>query len=156
MKAIFACDAAGGMGFEGHLPWPKVPGDLAHFKNLTLGQTVIMGRGTYESTDMPVPLPLRKNIVLSRSLEQVKPGMILVKEIDDLARWPDAWLIGGASLIQSAWSKITKIHLTFVKRGYECDCRLSLDTLSRDFSLVDEQPFRTHSFQIWDRKCSNT
>lgn len=152
MKAIIACDLKGGMGFGGHLPWPRVPGDLAHFKNLTLGQTVIMGRGTYESTDMPIPLPLRKNIVLSQTLDRVKPGIVLIESIDELARFPDAWIIGGASLMRSAWEKITKIHLTAVKQAYNCDSYLDLEQLSKDFSLVSEQPFRTHSFQVWNRK----
>ena len=67
MIIIVACDLMNGIGWKGHLPWKKLSKDLAHFKKLTVGNTVLMGRKTWDSIPVKFrPLTDRLNIVLTR------------------------------------------------------------------------------------------
>jgi dihydrofolate reductase len=65
ITAIFATDTAGGLGFQGSMPWPRLTADMHLFRSLTLQGMVIMGRHTWDS-DMPTPLPSRLNLVITR------------------------------------------------------------------------------------------
>ena len=60
IKAIFAVDKFGGMGFNGSLPWPHHSEDLAYFKEQTTNHIVVMGRNTWEDPKLPKPLPGRE------------------------------------------------------------------------------------------------
>ena len=55
INAIFAADHYGGIGFRGSVPWPHNSSDLKHFKTLTEGHIVVMGRRTYDDPKMPAP-----------------------------------------------------------------------------------------------------
>jgi len=156
LKAILACDLNGGIGFNGRLPWGSIPGDLPRFKSLTHQKAVIMGRGTYESTDMPVPLPNRKNYVVSSTLDSVKDGVTLLNSVEQAATIPDAWVIGGSLLFNSLLAHIDTIELTYVKATHTCDTWINLDQIRSEFELVHNQEWDTHSFQTWKRKCNNT
>jgi len=152
MKAIFACDELGGVGFRGKLPWPKIPGDLARFKRITENNTVLMGRGTYESKDMPIPLPNRRNVVVSTTLTSVVPGVELVSTLLPFRTDLNVWVIGGAKLITSTWHLLHEVHLTLVKGIYNCDATVDLTFLYCDFNLTAEDSCKSHSFQTWIRK----
>ena len=154
MKAIFAVDQAGGMGKDGCLPWPKMKGDLAHFARLTTGGIVIMGRGTYESGDMPCPLPNRKNVVLSKTLPRVKPGMALCRSVADLAPYSEnAWVIGGAGVLRELWPQIDEVWLTVVSGKFPADTTFDLNLINNQFVLKHTET-TTEQFQIqkWVRK----
>lgn len=157
MKAILACEKNGGIGFEGSMPWPKQEKDLARFKELTLNTTVLMGRGTWESTGMPKPLPNRKNIVVSSSSLFVKAPEEGVTVIDNtnpetIASLGVDWVIGGAKLIEDVWDQIDEFHLSRLRHEYECDTFLNLTRLQNDFRLSRDQICLTHNYQIWMRK----
>lgn len=111
MITLIACfDKVGGIGRNGSIPW-HLPADLRHFKNVTQGQVVIMGRKTWES--LPVrPLPGRHNVVVSRegySLDQA------------LATYPDAFVIGGAEIYGQAMPRAGRMVLTAIDHDYSCD-----------------------------------
>jgi len=161
MKAILACEKNGGIGFEGSMPWPKQSKDLARFKELTTGQTVVMGRGTWESTGMPKPLPNRQNIIVSHSKEPVfDTSLMSVGQIWDLEGWlaneltdrDKTWIIGGAGLVTSAWDYINELHLSHLRNEYECDTHIDLERLEKDFTLTRSQMCVTHNYEIWKRK----
>lgn len=112
LAAIWTQAGNGVIGRDGDMPW-YAPEDLAHFKALTLGAPVIMGRVTWESIPPRFrPLPGRLNLVITRSVSQVeeKDGAIWAPSLDaalgaaqSLA--PDAptyWVIGGGSLYAEA------------------------------------------------------
>mgnify|MGYP003656530971 CR=1 FL=1 len=65
IKAILACDDNGGVSRNGVMPWPKNTRDLKWFQRITTGQLVIMGRNTWDDTQMPSPLPNRINAVVT-------------------------------------------------------------------------------------------
>lgn len=107
------------IGRDNALPW-RIPADLAHFKRLTLGKPVIMGRRTYESIGRP--LPQRLNIVLSRAPDFHAAGIVHAASLDEALRLaeesrlgPDAMLIGGAQIYEMALPRATLIHLTEVE-----------------------------------------
>jgi dihydrofolate reductase len=97
------------------LPW-HLPADLRHFKSLTFGKPVLMGRKTYESIGKA--LPGRTNIVLSRS-EDFSPGDCLVVKTLEEARiaagaQPALMVIGGAEIYRQCLPHAVRIHLTLV------------------------------------------
>jgi dihydrofolate reductase len=102
------------------LPW-HLPADLRHFKSLTLGKPVLMGRKTYESIGKA--LPGRTNIVLSRSVEFSPSDCVVVKSLDDarIAAGAQAALmvIGGAEIYRQCLPLASRIHLTLIHAQIE-------------------------------------
>ena len=76
-------DVNGVIGRSGALPW-HLPADLKHFKKLTTGRTVVMGRKTFDSIGKP--LPDRRNVVLTRNRAFCQPGVIVVYNLTDALR----------------------------------------------------------------------
>ncbi len=100
----------GVIGRDGDLPW-RIPSDLKHFKMLTLGRTVIMGRRTYE--ELGKPLPRRRNLVVtSRAIEGVETAPSLGAALA-LAEGPVA-LIGGTAIYAEGMAHADAIHITRV------------------------------------------
>jgi dihydrofolate reductase len=103
------------IGRGNRLPW-HLPADLKHFKNLTVGKAVLMGRRTYESIGKA--LPGRVNIVLSRSPEYSPGDCIAVKTVRDARRaagaQPALMVIGGAEIYRECLPAADRIHLTLV------------------------------------------
>jgi len=150
MKLIIACDPNGGIGYENKLPWSKIEGDLPRFKALTTGKKIVMGRNTYES--LPIkPLPNRINIVVSSKLIE---GVLTIPNISilDSINLKDAWMIGGAKLVNTNWWCIDEIHLTKTFTEYTCDSFIDLLYLEKLFKLETVEGFNDHVYQIWKRK----
>lgn len=103
------------IGRANQLPW-HLPADLRHFKSLTLGKPVLMGRKTYESIGKA--LPGRTNIVLSRSAAFAPKDCVAVKTLGDarIAAGAHAALmvIGGAEIYRQCLPLASRIHLTLV------------------------------------------
>lgn len=122
LSLIVAVDEEGGMGFNNTLPW-HLPADLAHFKKITLGKPIIMGRKTYESIGRP--LPGRLNIVLSRSVLDMPGGVTVVASLDDALRLtedaPEVMVIGGAEIFELALAQATKLYLTQIYHVFKAD-----------------------------------
>ena len=90
---------------DGRLPW-HLPEDLAHFKQVTSGGAVVMGRSTWESLPGAVrPLPGRRNVVLSRRARFAAPGAEVASSMPEalgLVADQDVWVIGGGSVYREA------------------------------------------------------
>lgn len=103
------------IGIENRLPW-RLPEDLAHFKALTLGHPILMGRRTFESLGRP--LPGRTNIVISRNPGYCRDGCLVAGSIADaIALCADAdeiFFIGGAELYAQAIPLADRLYLTEV------------------------------------------
>jgi dihydrofolate reductase len=110
------------IGRENALPW-RLPAELAHFKRVTMGHPIVMGRRTYESIGRP--LPGRQNIVVSRNPGFEAPGCTVVGSLDEAyAAAGDAQeisIIGGTSLFEAALPTADCIHLTEVDADIEGD-----------------------------------
>jgi dihydrofolate reductase len=103
------------IGRRNGLPW-HLPADLRHFKSLTLGKPVLMGRKTYESIGKA--LPGRMNIVLSRSADFSPGDCVVVKSLDDARIAAGAqsalMVIGGAEIYRQCLPVAERIHLTLI------------------------------------------
>jgi dihydrofolate reductase len=121
---VAAVAANGIIGAGGKLPW-HLPQDLKHFKALTLGHPVIMGRKTWESLGRP--LPGRENIVVTRSAGYDAPGASVAASLDAAlalcAGEPVAFVIGGSELYAAALPVADGLVLTEIHRDYEGDTR---------------------------------
>ncbi len=155
MKAIMACEKFGGIGFEGGMPWPNQSEDLKRFKELTLNKTIIMGRGTWESSGMPKPLPNRQNIVVTSKDILLPDEVIRLDDINYKTLIEDFkvdWCIGGAGLFNSLLDMIDEIHLSHLYKEYECDKHIDLARIHEEFTLEESTLCATHKYEIWKRK----
>jgi dihydrofolate reductase len=111
---VWAQSASGVIGRGGDIPW-RVPEDLAHFKRITMGHTVVMGRRTWESLPPAVrPLPGRRNFVLSRQAHYVADGAEVVGSLVQALTGPDTWVIGGGEIYALALPQATRCEVTEV------------------------------------------
>jgi dihydrofolate reductase len=124
--ALIAAVARNGIiGRDGRMPW-RLPDDLARFKRLTLGHTVIMGRRTWESIRRP--LVGRRNVVLTRDRSFSAPGCEVVHSIDEgraLARPPgpgsELFVIGGAAVYAAFMPFADRLLITHVDADVDGD-----------------------------------
>ncbi len=110
------------IGLNGDLPWSigDLPDDMKRFRALTIGQTVVMGRRTYESLKVR-PLPKRQNIVLSRQSDFRPTGCWIVSALAEallLANTPKIFFVGGASVYREALKLADRLYLTYVNRQF--------------------------------------
>jgi dihydrofolate reductase len=118
---VVAVAENGVIGRKGRLPW-RIPGDLKHFKSVTMGKPVVMGRKTYDSIGKP--LPGRANIVLTRDRNWRADGVIAGHTLEEVLRIADAEarkagakeiaVIGGVTLFKETLPLAAKIELTEV------------------------------------------
>jgi dihydrofolate reductase len=120
---IYARARNGVIGKDGALPW-HLPEDLAHFKRVTMGCPVIMGRKTWDSLPPKFrPLPGRANIVVTRDAGWKAAGAERAGSLHEAvalcAEYPQAWVIGGAQIYTQALpladtAEVTEIEADFV------------------------------------------
>ena len=127
------------IGRDGDMPW-HLPADLAHFKALTLGHPVLMGRRTFESIGRP--LPGRTNIVISRTRPQLPDGVELAAGLEEGMRLAaDAsqlMVIGGGQIYAEALPLAQRLELTLI------DAEIDGDTF---FPAFDPQDWRVRATQ---------
>lgn len=134
------------IGKDNDMPW-HLPADLKHFKDVTLGKPIIMGRKTYESIGRP--LPGRKNIVLSRDTNFRLEGCDNVSSLEEALSLVDdveeVMIIGGGHLYTQALSQADKLYLTFIDLDVDGDTQfpdyshLNLDEIKRIKHHKDEK-----------------
>ena len=122
LALIWAQAHGGVIGADGTMPW-HIPEDLAHFKELTMGSTVIMGRRTWESFPARFrPLPGRRNIVLTRDPSWSADGAEPVHSLEEgLALDPSPWVIGGAQLFAATIERAARLEVTEIDATYDGD-----------------------------------
>jgi dihydrofolate reductase len=150
MKLIVACDPKGGIGYNNKLPWSNIQGDLPRFKHLTANQVVVMGRNTWESLPKK-PLLGRLNFVVTSQNLLLPNGAIQVPNLNHFTEYKDAWLIGGAKLINSSWHMIDEVHLTRTVSEYTCDTYIDLLYLKQKFMKISTEHCADHTYEIWKR-----
>ncbi len=121
VHAIFATDLTGAIGLDNNLLW-HIPEDLKHFKDITMGSPVIMGRKTFESMGSRA-LPKRFNVVVTSTPEKFAstyPGLVFVKTLQEAykactdLKMYRVFIIGGASLYKEAFNDLSYIHRSIV------------------------------------------
>jgi dihydrofolate reductase len=109
----------GVIGDAGAIPW-HIPGDFAHFKALTLGHALVMGRATYESIGRP--LPGRTTVVLTRDPAWSADGVLVARDLDEALALAasvsdEVFVVGGATVYAEALARadaqvLTEVHLS--------------------------------------------
>ncbi len=125
LHLIYARARNGTIGKDGQMPW-HLPEDLAHFKRVTLGQPVIMGRKTWDSLPARFrPLPGRINIVITRQSDWQAVGALRANSIKEAMRLcgdaSDAWIMGGAEIYRQAEPLASTAVVTEIDQDYEGD-----------------------------------
>jgi len=125
LNLIFARARNGVIGHNNTLPW-HLPEDLAHFKQTTLGQPVVMGRKTWESLPPKFrPLPGRTNIVVTRQTHWQAEGAVVAHSIEEaMQQCPNdaqVWVIGGAQVYAQAMPLATRAIITEIEADFEGD-----------------------------------
>lgn len=133
---IWAQSTNGIIGRDGRLPW-RLPEDMAHFRAVTEGHAVIMGRRTWESLpDRYRPLPGRRNIVLSRRPDLALPGAEVVGSLEDavaLVSGETGWVIGGSEVFADAMPLASVAVVTEI--DIEVDGDVAAPVLDDDWKL---------------------
>ncbi len=122
------------IGKDNALPW-HLPADLKHFKAMTLGKPIIMGRKTWES--LPGKLPDRTHIVVTANPDYQADGCVVVNSLEQAIAAagvaPEVMIVGGAMLYGQALSLADRIYLTMVEADAEGDIQ---------FPEYDQQQWR--------------
>jgi dihydrofolate reductase len=122
LSILVAMDKNHIIGKDNQLPW-HLPEDLAYFKRMTMGHTIIMGRKTFESIGKP--LPGRKNIVVTRNNDYHPCGCEVIHSlnmIQELSRKEDEiFLIGGAELFKETLAIADRLYITKIEASFDGD-----------------------------------
>lgn len=159
ISAVCAMSTNRVIGKNNQLPW-HLPADLRHFKKLTTGNPILLGRKTYESIGKA--LPNRTNVVISRDANFDAPGCIVANSVDTalsaVSYSDQVFVIGGALLYQHMLSRLDRIYLTLIHHHFEGDAFFpELDDkewseTERADHHPDEENKYSYSFIILDRK----
>lgn len=164
MKTIIvAMDRNNAIGFNNDLPWGRgLKDDLANFKRVTKGGTVIMGRKTFESIGAK-PLPERENIVVSRSGPTGVAGVLSALSLEaayKLARY-ETFVIGGGQIYEQALPAMDRLIVTHVDAEFAdatvffpaIDSETWLE-VSREEYVADERNAYPFAIVIYEKKSS--
>jgi dihydrofolate reductase len=161
LSLVVAAAENGVIGRDGDLPW-KLPADLQHFKKLTLGKTILMGRKTWQSLGRP--LPQRDNWVISRASGFDAPGARVFESLDhalaaaDQEKITELMIIGGAQIYAQTLPLAQTLYLTRVHAPIdgdtvlpEVDASVFVET-QRDDHAADERHAHAYSFITLQRR----
>ena len=152
ISLIAAMDRNRLIGRSNGMPW-HLPADFKHFKSITLGKPLIMGRKTFESIGKP--LPGRKNIVVSRAGFEAE-GIVTVATIEQALLQADeaaeVMIIGGATLYQQFIPNAQRLYLTHVEGEFDGDTWFP-EFDSRDWKVISTAEYakderNNHAFTI--------
>ena len=121
LTLVVAIDVQRGIGIDNALPW-RLPEDLAHFKRVTTGHPIIMGRKTFDSIGRP--LPNRRNIVVTRNRDWRHDGVDAVGSLEQaiaLAGGEQACIIGGAQIFSESMDLADQLIVTEIDHRFDCD-----------------------------------
>lgn len=133
---VVAADLDWGIGKANALPWPKLRGDLQHFKRVTSTASdgrrnaIVMGRKTWESKEVAgKPLPNRLNVVVSRGQLAVPPGVVVARSVDDalaMGGVESIFVVGGAGLVREVIERddLRFVYLTRIAQRFDCDVKM--------------------------------
>ena len=128
VSLIAAVDSKNGIGLNGIMPWGHIKDDMQFFRSTTTGYPVIMGRVTFESLGSK-PLPKRKNIVISSSINNdlKYDNLFFDNSFEDvlskllLEKYNQIFIIGGESIYKKALDYADRVYLTHINKDYNCD-----------------------------------
>ena len=159
ISIVVAMDRNRLIGRGNALPW-HLPADLAHFKSVTMGKPILMGRKTYESIGRP--LPGRHNIVITRNAGFAASGCTVVTSVEAAlaaaGAVPEIMLIGGAQLYAELLPRVGRIYVTRIDAAFEGDAWFPalddgdwVETARSDHDPDERNPY-PYSFRVLERR----
>ncbi len=157
---IVAMDRNRVIGNDNGLPW-KLPADLAHFKKITTGHTVIMGRKTFESIGRP--LPNRTNVVLTRNKHFAAEQCIVIHSVAEAfalmeKKEDEYFVIGGSHLYQLFLPYVQRMYITLIHEEFEGDTFFpdvdmsNWQLISKEKGKKDAQNRHDYEFLVYEKK----
>ncbi len=149
------------IGKSNNLPW-HLPADLKHFRQLTTGHAVVMGKRTFESLPKG-PLPNRKNIVLTSIMsEGVNKGYFEADSLEDAVflceHEEKVFIMGGATVYSQCIDKVDSMYITWVHGSFTADTFFPefnfdewLEISREDFDADSMNPY-PYTFSVYERK----
>lgn len=150
------------IGLDNQMPW-HLPADLAHFKRVTLGKPVLMGRKTFESIGRP--LPGRRNLVISRNPDYRVDGVEVVDSVEaalalltGVDATPELMVIGGGHLYAQLLPRADRLYLTRIDLAVEGDTRFPAfdegqwQLVESEPHAADEKNPHPYRFETWQRR----
>ena len=158
LSLIAAASENNVIGRDGELPW-NLPDDLQHFKEITSGSPVIMGRKTFESIGRA--LPNRRNIVITRGNTYEAENCEIAHSIDDalsiISDEEEVFVIGGGEIYRQALLQADRIYLTRVHDVVDGDAFFpemdedEWEEVSREEHTKDEKNNHDYTFLVYER-----
>jgi dihydrofolate reductase len=159
IAAIFAMSDNRVIGKNNQLPW-HLPADMRHFKQLTMGKPILLGRKTYESIGHA--LPGRCNVVITRDVNFKAPGCVVANSLETALLAADyseeIFVIGGAVLYQHLLPRTHRLYMTLIHHSFDGDAyfpELNIDEwqeIEREDHDADKDNIYSYSFITLDRK----
>lgn len=158
ISIIVAVSQGNVIGSKNDLPW-YLPADLKHFKTVTNGKTVVMGRKTFESivTRLGKPLPNRRNVVITRDAKFSYPGVEVIHSVADVKKLGDVFVIGGAEIYRQTVEMAHVLYITQVKTNVEGDTFFPTlyskwrEKTRESHKADDKNPF-DYDFVVYERR----
>lgn len=146
LTMIFACDMNNAIGKNGDLPWRQST-DLQHFKQITLGGTIVMGRKTWES--LPGKLPDREHLVMTRS-NRDDIETITYEGVLELSKKREIFIIGGGEIYNLFLPHTEKIHRTIIHCQVEDADTFAPEINSEIFKVSDSNVVKKSARDEYD------
>ena len=154
---IWAQDENGGIGINGKLPW-HISEDLKNFKSITNNSIIIMGRKTWDSLPFK-PLPNRRNIVFSKSLQNNVETFTTFDDCFNQLKSENiekVFIIGGRSIYKLFYNKADFLHITnvnLVKEGIDEFFPINYNQIKKDFKKMNEKTLsKIAMYSFWMKK----
>tara|TARA_Y100001968_G_C19362425_1_gene720558 strand:+ start:938 stop:1420 length:483 start_codon:yes stop_codon:yes gene_type:complete len=160
MELVVAITENNVIGLDGDMPW-HLPADLKHFKRITSGHAVLMGRKTFDSIGKP--LPDRLNLVITRNAAFAADGVTVVNSVDEaiaLAKDMRLFVIGGSEIYGLAMEHVRVMHITRIHASIEGDTYFPVfddsdwNLISKENRPPDEENPIELTFEAWSRQSS--
>lgn len=158
LSIIVAMDRNRVIGKNDTLPW-HISADLKHFKNITMGKPIVMGRKTHESIGRP--LPGRENIIITRDETYRAEGCTVLNSLEAIFEHcrdiEEVMITGGSEIYQSTLGKASRLYLTEVDAEIEGDTffpefdRHEWNEMSRETHNADDKNEFDYSFVVLER-----
>lgn len=156
LSILVAHDQQRVIGVNNQLPW-HLPSDLKHVKSLTTGNTLVMGRATFESIGKP--LPNRRNVVLTRNKSFKPEGVDVIHSLEEIYNLPGhVFIFGGQSLFEEMIDKVDDMYITVIEDKYNGDTFFppytfkDWEVASSNKGVLDEKNTIPHTFLHLIRK----
>lgn len=157
MVSLIVCHAEQNViGFRNKMPW-HLPNDLKHVKKLTQGNTIVMGRKTFDSLGRP--LPNRRNVVLTRNRDFDAEGIDVIHEVADIKELEgEVFIFGGSGVYDQTMDLVDEMHITRIHETFGGDTffpeydESEWELVSSEEGIIDDKNRYPHEFLHFRRR----